>query len=82
MPLCGFFHCLFFSCGLCRRPFREPDFLLLKGAFGIGSIFTRDVRHLHPRPSRSRAKMAYIPGGAVGGLFSGSEAAFDRLLFV
>ena len=38
------------------------------GAPGIGSIIARDVRHLLPLPSRSRAKMAHIPGGALFGL--------------
>ena len=32
---------------------------------GMCAIFIGDVRHLRPIPSRSRAKMAYIPGGGV-----------------
>ena len=33
------------------------------GAKKIGSIISRDVRHLHPGSARYRAKMAHIPGG-------------------
>jgi hypothetical protein len=44
----------------------------------IATIPFRDVRHLAPIPSRSRVKMAYIPGEDRADLFSGLPGTGKR----